>query len=99
MNKHTGGFISGLKVKLKNVFKMSSKLNLSSYGVEEMSQQEMLIVDGGNLGKAIYEAVKFICEAFIAGALYDLLKEASDVVSDQYQKHGDDFTANAMRGH
>jgi hypothetical protein len=54
------------------------KLNLSSYGVEEMSQQEMLNVEGGGkVLKAIGKAAKAVADA--AKAAYNWAKEHVDV--------------------
>jgi hypothetical protein len=56
------------------------KLNLSSYGVEEMSQQEMLNVEGGcKVFKAIGNAAKAV-----AGAIADAAEAVADAAVVAY---------------
>jgi hypothetical protein len=55
---------------------MKSKLDLSSYGVEEMSQQEMLNVEGGNpvgfaIGFCIGMAIDSLYQAVTGESISD----------------------------
>jgi hypothetical protein len=52
-------------------------LDLNAYGVSEMNQQEMLIVDGGNILKDAANAIKTAAEAVAEAAktAYEWAKE------------------------
>jgi hypothetical protein len=65
-----------------------SKLNLSSYGVEELNQQEMLNVEGGNVFKAIGKAAKAVANAVsvAAEAVADAAVAAYNWASDHVNK-------------
>jgi hypothetical protein len=83
---------------------MKSKLNLSSYGVEELSQQEMLYVEGGN--SLLRKAAEYIVHAIASGVIYELFVAVCDCASqcfeaysETYSKYEDDIIANTMRGH
>jgi hypothetical protein len=56
---------------------MKSKLNLSSYGVEELNQQEMLNVEGGGFLKKVGEAIATAATA-VAGAVVAAYEWAVD---------------------
>jgi lactobin A/cerein 7B family class IIb bacteriocin len=64
------------------------KLNLSSYGVEEMSQQEMLNVEGGcKLWNAICDAAEAV-----AGAIVDAYQWAVGHSGNKLPANCSDFT-------
>jgi hypothetical protein len=58
-------------------FEEMKKFDLSAYGVMEMSQQEMLSVDGGNIFADAWNA---ICDA--AGAVWDWICGAGEWVGE-----------------
>ena len=58
-------------------------LDLNAYGVQEMSMQEMQIVDGGNIFKKIGEAIESACE-WIGQAAEDVW----DFMKDNGRKDG-----------
>jgi histidine ammonia-lyase len=66
-----------IKVKFLKNIKMKSNLNLSSYNVEELNQQEMLTVEGGGkVGDAISAAAGAVAGA--VKAAYKWVKENVD---------------------
>jgi lactobin A/cerein 7B family class IIb bacteriocin len=74
------------------------KLNLSSYGVEEMSQQEMLNVEGGGL---LEWAVGCVV-AFVAGSIYQAITgenattTGARVIEEAWSTHIEIMTENPM---
>ena len=55
-------------------------LNLNAYGVQEMNKLEMVDVDGGVLGAAVKNGVKFVVKAITSGVVYDVAKSVASTV-------------------
>jgi hypothetical protein len=77
---------------------MDSKLNLSSYGVEELSQQEMLDVEGGDLvtfflGLAIGWTIDSVYKAATGESIVDT---GAKIIEKAWSSHIEIMEKNPM---